>query len=872
MVDIEDSFKSLSIRQNAFNLSPSKYGMYVSLDCQLYIRKASGPSVRSNEMSKRLQLRGSNWESRICEVLSSQREESAVYEDCTDVNFEVHLRNILKKRSDKLIYYLYQPSMVIKKEMNPQSLRNAGGQVSKIIPDFLKLHRTSTTDPWTLTVIDAKSSLTLKQSHQAQVAFYSYFIERIFSSEIDAGRLKMSVYGVIWLQPSTSDAGIINTQQQFQLKPWLQLLDTHLEGDLPTAFNSALEDVPWHLNMKCASCPYINDCKTPKSYGMDIRALPNISRADSEYLQDVSRRYAQTLPQRRGTAVPVANAVQTLLDALRREKHERAERILGMTRSDGLLASVLEQRVVVRGHLYGGLPRSISQGASVYLSLHCDPATDLPFAFGILAYRGEGQVVMEVVEHVQWADDVAVLQTREEALLLSFLTSLRALLCGGALTPTSPVMVYVWDSLDHFCLNQLVIKALSGQFSAVLDSHADLCAALYYIALVLLNFQEQWHLPAPPTNISHATQFASTPRVCDVSEAYRALVHLPVSGFYSPSAIHSWVARQPATDISAASIERTWQAAEGAKLVAALRTRLAGLRSAVTYLHDQVTAHNPTLLFNSAPALFDTAVVATPAGDPLAERLLFMKQVDCLVRCGTARLRRIAAVNGSASQQMRLRCLQQQGQMWYFIQESGELVTPSASSAEFVKKFCLVRDDEALVTQYCDYQNLSETSSCSNWSYRFVNIKETGRSGTQWRVGIEMKSETFLTPNAVYILFEREVDLVVQKSEDSLRQASAHLVPGTFSDVVRNPNSWGKVSTMAGVSCASLDSARIAVDNVYSSYCRLHTNCPQAAVGPLTRVQAAAFQKVLTERLTILWGPPGKLIVYTVLYILYETQ
>jgi hypothetical protein len=175
LTDIEGSFSGLAVSEE-YALAPSKYGMYVSLDCDLYLRRATAKVITrgktKNAVSERMQKRGSEWEVRICEHLKDacSRTPTEKYTDCTTINFKAFLDQTLTSNTTALVHHLYQATLDPEIGVIPEPLRKAGVTVSRIIPDLLKLQRRSVTSPWELTVIDAKSSLSMKQSHQAQAS------------------------------------------------------------------------------------------------------------------------------------------------------------------------------------------------------------------------------------------------------------------------------------------------------------------------------------------------------------------------------------------------------------------------------------------------------------------------------------------------------------------------------------------------------------------------------------------------------------------------------------------------------------------------------------------------------------------------------
>lgn len=184
MESILDKLGGLSLAETkvCHKISPSQYGMFVSLHCGLFMRrsalreKAVGIAAGANSVGQRMQLRGSNWEDCICAYLKDQASVNPAlqYLDCTHEHFESTLRSLLKSNTQVLEIYMYQATMDIAEEFVPSSLLAVNATISRIIPDLLKLHRKSVHDPWVLVVIDAKSSLNMKQSHQAQV--WDFFV------------------------------------------------------------------------------------------------------------------------------------------------------------------------------------------------------------------------------------------------------------------------------------------------------------------------------------------------------------------------------------------------------------------------------------------------------------------------------------------------------------------------------------------------------------------------------------------------------------------------------------------------------------------------------------------------------------------------
>jgi len=535
----------------------------------------------------------------------------------------------------------------------------------------------------------------------SQVAFYSHFLGLIFAEEIHQGIMHMSEVGGVWLQPAQTHTDATETLQvslrEFHLKPWLQLLQQHLQRDIPDALSGSIEDVPWHLNPHCASCPYLEDCRADKPYGPDIRALPHVSAADSALLQKIAKSHAAKSRAPREASFSVETLRKALSGGVEDPTvtpavRQRALRATGAVQGDsnkggrnlGAVTSILEERAFVKEHLCGTFPVTQDEIA-VFVALCCDPALGLPFAWAVNSLSCGA-----FADCARFSSNPAEVRAEEQRVLLSLLTVLGNMVEALSERPDSKrgVTFYVWDGMEKFCLTQLVIKALCGEFSQLVAAVPGLTSRVHFLALVLLDHPEQWHLNVPPSPEYRSAN--ATPRVCELTAQFRKLLHLPIAGFYSSSAIAGWVAtaRREATaeDISLERIEREWVG--GANVSSYLTSRVENLRRSSSYLRETVSESSKRLLFNKSaplPARGALQVRQFPVGDAIVQRLIFMKHVDVLVRCATAREKRIAGLNNPA-RLVRLRCVTKDKNFGTFEQLSGPAVFADSAASEFIKK------------------------------------------------------------------------------------------------------------------------------------------------------------------------------------------
>jgi hypothetical protein len=534
----------------------------------------------------------------------------------------------------------------------------------------------------------------------------------------------------------------------------------------------------------------------------------------------------------------------------------------------GAVTSVLERRAIVKENLCGTFPSNRDE-ISIFIALCCDPALGLPFAWSINSNRGG----FEGSECARFSTNPAELKLREEKLLALFLTKLCEIVESLSVSaPAQGVTFYVWDAMEKFCLTQLVIKALCGEFSHLMSAVPGLALRVHYLALVLLDHPQQWYLNVPPSPDARAA--STTPRVCEVTAQFRALVHLPIAGFYSSNDIAAWTASsrcEVAVEISPESIEAAW--VQGANITKSVSSRVSELIYSVEYLREKVVESTKRLLFNNSAPLPDRSSLRTnnfPVGDTIVQRLIFMKHVDVLVRCATVRQKRIAALNNPAHQ-IRLRCVAKDKNLGTFEQLSGPAVFADSAASEFIKKWCLVKDQEEVIVNFADLQYLTEKLYCPDRAVAFVTVKSVAvqvRDGTSvCQLQCTLPSNALVAVGDECVLFAREVDLNIAKSIDSLRLMGSGGLPHTFVHLIADPNQWSALpahpvtaATFAGVACTALERSRVEVNRIYQSVIDLSggLESPFAKVGPLTGVQAQAFHRVVHDKLTIVWGPPGK--------------
>jgi len=181
-----------------------------------------------------------------------------------------------------------------------------------------------------------------------------------------------------------------------------------------------------------------------------------------------------------------------------------------------------------------------------------------------------------------------------------------------------------------------------------------------------------------------------------------------------------------------------------------------------------------------------------------------------------------------------------------------------------------VRDEEEVIVNFADLQYLTEKLYCPDRAVAFVTVKSVAVEAREdvavCILQCTLPSNAQVSVGEDCVLFVREVDLNIAKSIDSLELMGSGALPHTFVRLVSDPNAWSATpgddllqGSLAGVPASALEKHRVQLNRIYQSVMDLSGGHESryAQVAPLTGVQAQAFQRLVHDKLTIVWGPPG---------------
>ncbi|KAJ3250605.1 Tripartite DNA replication factor [Chytriomyces hyalinus] len=199
--------------------------------------------------------RGHKWEKHLYDILHDQRLLIHLHKDsATGDTWDQFIRAV--QDDNRPLFYLFgfefhAPEDLFQIEIRP------------LKPDFVRVEKEGS--KITLTVIDAKSSASLKVSHQIQTCIYALVLAaRLSNCPVD---VSVSDEGIVWMPPTLTtsiwpsvidDVSVQNAT--FSISTVRPLVTTILNKRIPHILKQELEAVEWGVGERCAGCEFEDGC------------------------------------------------------------------------------------------------------------------------------------------------------------------------------------------------------------------------------------------------------------------------------------------------------------------------------------------------------------------------------------------------------------------------------------------------------------------------------------------------------------------------------------------------------------------------------------------------------------------------------------
>ncbi|KAJ7072183.1 hypothetical protein C8F01DRAFT_1243260 [Mycena amicta] len=776
--------------------------------------------------------------------------------------------------------------------------------------------------------VDAKASKAVKTSHHVQVYFYhlclSYLLPRPFFQPADSAAIWLPPANGFDADicPSLEDLRSININL---LAP---SLDDFLFRRLPQIVFRPREDLQSHLNPLCHGCPFESDCTERTIQGGKLGTMPNISLAQVEILRSVieisrsdngpSTTDIEDLHHLLGDPAQMRK-----IELSHPSTVNKAKRILAM-RHSSLSSPVLEAartRTVISRRNFT-LPRR--EDVAVIISVVIDPSSSkqriayfcmsvfssIPTLLWEPVHGPESAFVstlssllkdiLSLNEYVKPAPltQIYVFSSNEEA-------AIKAHLVEAALTSSS---VSVEDL--RLCIGSIVDGAalLQTNFQPLVLSGALLSFdKSQFRRPALQTLLERMNLPASGTvdqlrsridakvhdlqsqsdNNDRRTEMGQLPRVVILKKEMESLLALPVPGSWDLVESARTLLHRGSCDRNCPSDEDiliTYRHnSEKKNLSEKLEQRNASIYAVLEETRRRVIGSSTTILLNQAKCL--TGKFLDLCEEDNLRKLFFMSQFEVLAKLSELWKARI---EGCSEAPLLEYSTTRQGEHIFYLVAGTIDVTGGGGSNRAFYDYLLVEDeiDPTSIPPEAFFDDLS-LSGClfplnrntKGWDNQnpivlqklcVANVRDVALEQNRTKVTLHTwgNSNAILRRGSHYRLSPRLVDFNTSKVlstllELDIKASTSRETNVPFLQLVVDPRSFAD-DALFREKGKELIKAEASIQSMFRRLKDLSGLEQIAGALVLKPSQHRAVQRILSSRLSVLWGPPGTGKTYTV--------
>ncbi|TFH59647.1 DEAD/DEAH box helicase [Peribacillus frigoritolerans] len=241
-----------------------------------------------------------------------------------------------------------------------------------------------------------------------------------------------------------------------------------LTEEIGEVLSNRWDSFPLHVTPKCSGCSYLGNQWVKEGYQHEDHCLPTSRRQnDLSLIPELSKGAVNALRNNRIIDIPFLAEVSPTDNALDSHQTLKAKRMIIPSRAQSLISSSI---TLPSGGTSSELPKWAD--LSIYVSVDFDISSGITSAFGLKAFWIEpvpfGQTNKER-QNRSWPDSgnayVFMVEDRdllvERRALLDFLTAIRQVQNGARdLNPDSTIQVYIWDEIQLSHLQRIIGRHL----------------------------------------------------------------------------------------------------------------------------------------------------------------------------------------------------------------------------------------------------------------------------------------------------------------------------------------------------------------------------------------------------------------------------
>ncbi|KAF9301843.1 Tripartite DNA replication factor [Mortierella antarctica] len=179
---------------------------------------------------------------------------------------------------------LCQPIFSLDDSFYTMEMAKAGIQFGRFIPDFIRIvagsRRCDGTRRSKLFIIDAKSSLQVKISHQFQVTLYAIFLDHLIKVHKQEDNIEIDVQGGVWI-PSDPEP------KTFSLSFVRPIVERFMLEELPAILSKPLKDAEWHIDDPCSQCEFLPRCRIEAETQRTLSLIPLLSKKSAQWIKSL---------------------------------------------------------------------------------------------------------------------------------------------------------------------------------------------------------------------------------------------------------------------------------------------------------------------------------------------------------------------------------------------------------------------------------------------------------------------------------------------------------------------------------------------------------------------------------------------------------
>ncbi|KAG0338706.1 hypothetical protein BG000_003518 [Podila horticola] len=274
------------------------------------------PSVLAHHANtaceKMLHLKGAELWAKAQQQKVTQQEQDAIKDDSATLGtiakahqergleFEARLQQTIEKKIDcekeldedsffrlatsEIETTLCQPTFSLDDSFYTPEMIKAGIEFGRFIPDFIRIVAGSKRHDGTrrnrLFIIDAKSSLQVKISHQFQVTLYAIFLDHLIKVHKQQDNIEIDVQGGVWI-PSDPEP------KTFSLSFMRPIVERFMLEELPTILSKPFKDAEWHIDGPCSQCEFLPRCRTEAETQKHLSLIPLLSKKSALWIRSL---------------------------------------------------------------------------------------------------------------------------------------------------------------------------------------------------------------------------------------------------------------------------------------------------------------------------------------------------------------------------------------------------------------------------------------------------------------------------------------------------------------------------------------------------------------------------------------------------------